>query len=378
MPDPVRCVRGAVLRVLTACVLAACLQAVATAADRLYLVDTLAAGLDHPWSVAFLPDGEILVTERAGRLRMIRDGELLPEPVAGVPEAYVRSQAGLFEVLPHPEFDANRLLYLSLAHGTGRDNTTRVVRGRYEDGALHDVEVIFDAVPRRNTPVHYGGRMAWLPDGTLLIGLGDGFDFREAAQDPGDHLGSVVRLNAEGGVPADNPFVGRDDVRPETFSFGHRNVQGIVHDPRRDVVWAHEHGPRGGDELNRLEPGRNYGWPVVTHGVDYSGALITPYTERPGMEAPLIDWTPSIAPAGLARYEGDVFPEWRGDLLVAGLVSRAVHRVRIDEDGRPREVETLFDELDERLRDVRAGPDGLLYVLTDSRDGRVLQVRRRP
>ncbi len=350
----------------------------AGADERVYLVDTLVAGLEHPWSIAFLPDGDKLVTERAGRLRIIRDDELLPDPVSGVPEAYVRSQAGLFEVLPHPGFETNRLLYLSFAHGTRRENTTRVVRGRYSDGALTDVEVIFDAAPRRNTPVHYGGRMAWLPDGTLLVGLGDGFDFREAAQDPGDHLGSVVRLNDDGAVPADNPFVGRDDIRPETFTFGHRNVQGVVHDPDHDIIWAHEHGPRGGDELNRLIPGRNYGWPVITYGVDYSGAKITPYTERPGMEQPLIDWTPSIAPAGLGRYTGEVFPEWHGDLLVAGLVSRAVHRIEIDDTGRPREVERLFNELGERLRDVRAGPDGLVYVLTDSREGRVLRVRRRP
>ena len=350
----------------------------AGADERVYLVDTLVAGLVHPWSIAFLPDGDMLVTERAGRLRIIRDDALLPDPVSGVPEAYVRSQAGLFEVLPHPGFETNRLLYLSFAHGTRRENTTRVVRGRYSDGALTDVEVIFDAAPRRNTPVHYGGRMAWLPDATLLVGLGDGFDFREAAQNPGDHLGSVVRLTADGAVPADNPFVGRDGIRPETYTFGHRNVQGLLYDPDHDIIWAHEHGPRGGDELNRLIPGRNYGWPVITYGVDYSGAKMTPYTERPGMEQPLIDWTPSIAPAGLGRYTGEVFPEWRGDLLVAGLVSRAVHRVEIDDKGRPRETQRLFGELGERLRDVRAGPDGLVYVLTDSREGRVLRVRRRP
>lgn len=342
-------------------------------AQAQYRIETVAGGLAHPWSLAFLPDGRLLVTERAGRLRIIADGELLPEPVAGVPEAYVASQGGLFEVLPAPDFAASGYICLSLAHGNAGANATRLVRGRLENHGFVDPQVLFTAHPTKDTPVHYGGRMAWLPDGTLVLGLGDGFDYREQAQRLDSHTGTLVRLNPDGSVPADNPFVGREDALPEIWSYGHRNVQGLVHDAQRGVLWQHEHGPRGGDELNRIEPGRNYGWPVVSHGVDYSGARVTPYTEMAGMEAPLLHWTPSIAPAGMALYEGELFPDWRGDLFVAALAERSVRRIVL-RDGRPVDQEILFTELGERIRDVRSGPDGALYLLTDSVDGRVLRV----
>lgn len=342
-------------------------------AQAQYRIETVAEGLDHPWSLAFLPDGRLLVTERAGRLRIIADGELLPEPVAGVPEAYVASQGGLFEVLPAPDFASSRLIYLSLAHGDAEANATRLVRGRLENHRLVDLAVLFTASPIKDTPVHYGGRMVWLPDGTLVLGLGDGFDYREQAQRLDSHTGTLVRLNPDGSVPADNPFINREDALPEIWSYGHRNVQGLVHDARRGVLWQHEHGPRGGDELNRIEPGHNYGWPVVSHGVDYSGARVTPYTEMTGMEAPLLHWTPSIAPAGMALHDGELFPDWRGDLFVAALAERSVRRIVL-RDGRPVDQEILFTELGERIRDVRSGPDGALYLLTDSADGRVLRV----
>jgi glucose/arabinose dehydrogenase len=360
-----------VLRTI-ACAVLLCGTLAAQAAG--YRIQTLAEGLEHPWSLAFLPDGRMLVSERPGRLRVIMDGELLPAPVAGVPAVYAASQGGLLEVLPDPGFADNGLLYLSFAHGTPRANATRVVRARLDGMTLHAVEPIFTARPGKRTPVHYGGRMAFLPDGTLVIGLGDGFDYREQAQRLDSHLGKIVRIRPDGSVPDDNPFVGRADALPEIWSLGHRNVQGLVYDAERGALFSHEHGPRGGDELNRIVPGGNYGWPLATHGVDYTGARITPFTEYPGTQAPLWQWTPSIAPAGLARYDGDLFPHWRGDLFVAALAARQVRRLRLHGDA-VIEEETLFAELGERLRDVRAGPDGALYLLTDSPRGRLLRVR---
>lgn len=343
----------------------------AAAAD--YQVETVVEGLEHPWSIAFLPDGRLLVTERAGRLRVIADGQLLAEPVNGVPDAFVRSQAGLFEVLLDPDYRENGWIYLSLAHGDAAANGTRVVRGRLQGRELVDVEVIFDIRPPRDTPVHYGARMDFLGDGTLVIGLGDGFDYREDAQRLGNHTGTIVRIRPDGSVPPDNPFVGREDARPEIYSYGHRNVQGLVFDPASGRLWAHEHGPRGGDELNLVEPGKNYGWPVATFGVDYSGARISPYTSRPGMVDPVLHWTPSIAPAGMTLYRGDEFPGWDGDLLVSALVAREVRRIDL-EDGEVRGQEALFGELGARLRDVAVGPDGNVYLLTDSPAGAVLRV----
>jgi aldose sugar dehydrogenase len=338
-----------------------------------YRIETLASGLEHPWSLAFLPDGRILVTERAGRLRVIEEGRLREEPVSGVPDSFVRSQGGLFEVLPAPDFADSRWIYLSQAHGTAAANTTRLLRGRLDGMTLADVEVLFEARPTRSTPVHFGGRMAFLADGTLVLGLGDGFDDREDAQRLDSHTGSIVRLHPDGRVPTDNPFVGRDGVLSEIYSYGHRNVQGLFPDADNNVLWSHEHGPRGGDELNLIEPGVNYGWPVVSHGIDYSGARITPHTSLPGMRDPVRHWTPAIAPSGMTLYQGDLFPEWRGSLFISSLVQRQVRRLTLDGtkiDGE----EILFEEIGERLRDIRSGPDGALYLLTDKSDGRVLRV----
>jgi glucose/arabinose dehydrogenase len=361
------------MRILFLLLMAMLTAACGPAAAQDYRIETVAEGLEHPWSIAFLPDGRMLVTERAGRLRIIADGELLAAPVRGVPEAHVRSQAGLFEVLLDPDYADNGWIYLSLAHGSARANSTRVVRGRLVGDLLQDLEVLFTAQPLRDTSVHYGARMAFLADGTLAIGLGDGFNFREDAQRLDSHTGTIVRINRDGSIPGDNPFVGRDDVLPEIYSYGHRNVQGLVFDADSGRLWAHEHGPRGGDEVNLVLPGRNYGWPVATFGVDYSGARITPYTTRPGMEDPRVDWTPSIAPSGMARYDGEQFPAWRGDLFVTALVGREVRRVMLDGD-RVTGQQSLFGEIGERLRDIKAGPDGAFYVLTDSPRGRVIRI----
>lgn len=340
---------------------------------RDYQIDPIADGLAWPWSLSFLPDGRMLVTQRGGALRMIENGALLAGTVDGVPPVYANSQGGLFEALPHREFERNGWVYLSYAHGTSDANATRVARARLIDGELVDLDVLFTASPTKDTPVHYGGRMAWLPDGTLVIGLGDGFDYREAAQRPHNHLGSIVRINEDGSLPTDNPFLGQDGVRPEIYSFGHRNVQGLAWDRQRKVLWAHEHGPRGGDEINVIESGANYGWPVATHGIDYSGASISPYRSRPGMVDPVYVWTPSIAPAGLAVYRGDLFPDWNGDLLVTALAARDLRRLEL-QGGEVIAEHRLLDELDERIRDVRVGPDGGIYVLTDAAAGRLLRL----
>jgi len=337
-------------------------------------IESYAGGLEHPWSLVFLPDDRALVTERPGRLRIIdADARLLDDPVEATPDVYAAGQGGLMGLALHPDYGDNGWIYLTLAHGTPSANATRVVRGRLAEGRWIDQEVLFTAQPPKDTPVHYGGRMAFLPDGTLLVSVGDGFDYREHAQRLDSHLGKIIRINDDGSVPDDNPFVDREGARPEIYSRGHRNPQGIVVEPETGKIWSHEHGPRGGDELNLIAPGANYGWPVATHGVDYSGARVTPFTRRPEMTAPLIDWTPSIAPAGMSRYQGTIFPEWQGDLLVASLVEKTVRRIVLDGE------EVVSDEplglgIGRRLRDVRVGPDGALYVLVDEIPGEVLRV----
>ena len=346
-----------------------------------YRLTTIAEGLDHPWCVAFLPGGDLLVTERAGSLRIVRDGTLDPRPVAGVPPVYVRSQGGLFDVALHPNFADNALLYLSYAHGTPKANGTRVARARFDGSAISDLEPIFTVDPLKETPMHYGGRILFLADGTLLVATGDGFLYREQPQRLDNLFGKVVRLNDDGSIPPDNPFVGNADARDEIWTYGHRNPQGLVAAPtesgRSQVVYLHEHGPRGGAELNALEPGKNYGWPLATFGIDYNGALISPFKEYAGTEQPLLHWTPSIAPAGMTWYDGDAFPDWRGDLFVTSLVFNYVERIDLA-DGQVAGQHRLFEEIGERLRDVRTGPDGRLYILTDSPRGRVIRVDPAP
>ena len=347
----------------------------AKAADGLS-VETVAEGLDNPWAIAFLPEGALLVTEKTGALKII-DKSGAARTVSGVPEAFVRRQGGLMDVVLHPEFEANSLVYLTLAHGGRGENATRVVRGRLAGDALVDVETVFTAEPAKRRPAHYGARMAFLADGTFVLSVGDGFDAREEAQNPQSHIGKFVRLADDGAVPADNPFVGDPSTRDEIYSLGHRNPQGVAVDPNTGRIWAHEHGPRGGDEVNLIEAGANYGWPIATFGVDYSGAKISPYTEYEGMTGPVLYWTPSIAPAGLAFYSGDLFPEWKGDLFVAALAGRGVGQriVRVDLEGAAVVgQEALLDDLGYRYRDVREGPDGALYLATDGSNGKILRV----
>jgi glucose/arabinose dehydrogenase len=339
-----------------------------------FRIVTVATGFDHPWGLALLPNGDMLVTERSGKLRIIRSGKLDAKPIEGVPEVYAAGQGGLLDVVLHPDFESNRLVYLSYASRGSGGAGTEVARGRLSGKRLEGVEVIFRVAPKTaGSRNHYGSRLLFAPDKTLFITTGDRYNYMRQAQDTGDHLGTIVRIRDDGSVPADNPFVGRSDARPEIYSYGHRNVQGIALRPGENAIWAHEHGPRGGDEVNIIRPGANYGWPAITYGIDYSGAIISDKTAAPGMEQPVVYWDPSIAPSGMAFYDGDRFPEWRGDLFVGALAHTQLRRLELD-GNRVVAQEALLDDLGERIRDVRAGPDGFLYVLTDSRDGSVLRL----
>ena len=345
----------------------------ATAAD--YRVETLAEGLEHPWSIVFLPDGTRLVTERPGRLRVIdRDGRLQQAPVHGLPDdIHTGGQAGLMDLALAPDFAGSRQVFLTYACGTHSRNHLCLGRGRFEGGRLAGFEELFRTRPGKKGNVHYGGRLAFLPDDTLLLTTGDGFDYREQAQNTANHLGAVLRLNQEGAAPGDNPFVDDPDAADAIYSYGHRNPQGIVRDPETGRVYINEHGPRGGDEINILEPGANYGWPVVTRGVDYTGALVTPFTQKAGMVDAILNWTPSIAPSGLTLYDGDLFPHWQGDLFSGALAARKVQRVRL-EGGEVVGQDSLLEGPGRRIRDVRTAPDGALVLLTDHADGEILRL----
>jgi aldose sugar dehydrogenase len=336
-------------------------------------VVTVATGLEHPWGIAFLPEGEILVTERPGRLRVIRDGALDPDPVSGVPPVQARNQGGLMDVEIHPAFEANRLVYLSYskALGGGR-TTTAVVRGRFDGSSLSDVEEVFEAHAGASPGRHYGSRIVFDRDGYLYVTVGDRGE-RDRAQDRSDHAGTTIRLHDDGRVPDDNPFVGMEGVLPEIFTYGNRNAQGMAVHPETGRIWQNEHGPRGGDELNLIGAGLNYGWPEITHGVNYSGTMITPDTARPGMEQPVVHWTPSIAVSGMDFYTGDRFPAWEGDLFVGALRQQHIRRLVLEGE-EVVEQDVLLDNLGVRFREVATGPDGYLYLLTDERDGHVLRL----
>src|SRR5512144_724711 len=340
-------------------------------------VVTVAGGLEHPWGLAFLPNGRMLVTERPGRLRIVGADGKLSAPVKGVPEVYAVGQGGLLDVVLDPKFADNGLIYWSYAEPEGSVAGTAVARGRLvEDGGgparLQDVQVIFRQQPKVSGPNHWGSRLVFAPDGTLFVTLGERFQ-RDRAQNLNEDLGKLVRINADGSIPKDNPFVGRPDARPEIWSLGHRNVQAAALNPETKRLWTVEHGAQGGDEINIPEAGKNYGWPIITYGRDYSGEKIGEGTAKPGLEQPIYYWDPSIAPSGMAFYTADRFPAWRGDLFVGSLKFALLVRLELDGTKITHE-ERLLEELSERIRDVRQGPDGLLYLLTDNPDGRILRV----
>jgi glucose/arabinose dehydrogenase len=340
-------------------------------------METIARGLVHPWGLELLPDGRMLVTERPGRLRIVdRDGSLSP-PLAGVPAVLARGQGGLLDVALDPAFIENRIIYLSFAEpGAGGTAGTAVVRARLAEGRLDDLRLVYRQEPKVIGTAHFGSRIVFRPDGTLFITQGERFDYRQQAQDLMSDLGKIVRINSDGSIPRDNPFVGRGDARPEIWSYGHRNVQAAAIQPETGQLWTVEHGARGGDELNHPEAGKNYGWPVITYGRDYSGWKIGEGAVKAGMEQPVYYWDPVIAPSGMTFYTGDAFPGWKGSILVGGMAPGRLVRLTLL-NGRVTSEERYLGELKERIRDVRQGPDGLLYVITDSKQGRILRLSPR-
>jgi glucose/arabinose dehydrogenase len=332
----------------------------------------VATGLEHPWGLAFLPDGAMLVTERPGRLRQVSANGALSQPMTGVPNVYAGGQGGLLDVALDPRFAENRRVYLSYSEPGPGGAGVAVARGRLESGRLADVTVIFRQEPKLPTGLHFGSRFVFAADGRLFVTLGDR-DTRPLVQDLSSHVGKVVRIEADGRVPAGNPFVGRPGARPEIWSLGHRNVQGAALDPRTGALWTAEHGARGGDEINQPRAGLNYGWPVISYGREYSFLPIGEGTAKPGMEQPVHYWDPSIAPSGMAIYTGDKFPAWRGHFFVGSLKFGRLVRLEL-KDAKVVKEERLLDGFNERVRDVRQGPDGLLYLLTDSPSGRLLRL----
>ena len=345
--------------------------------EHAFRVVKLVDGLDHPWGLAFLPDGAMLVTERPGRLRVVRGGKLDPAPVDGLPRIVEHGQGGLMEVALHPRFAENRLIYLSYAGPGDGGVSTDVARGRLAGNRLEDVQVIFRELPKSGTGLHFGSRLAFDRAGFLYITLGDRGEM-ERAQKPDDHAGSVIRLHDDGRVPANNPFVGKPGWKPEKYTLGNRNMQGAALHPVTGELWTHEHGPQGGDEVNVIRAGVNYGWPVITYGVNYGiGTKIGEGVSKPGMAQPLHVWVPSIAPSGMAFYTGDKFPRWKGDLFVGALKDRMLVRLRFDGQKVVKEERLLKDVLG-RIRDVRSGPDGFLYLLTDESPGVLARLEPAP
>jgi len=357
---------------VAAALVAACSAGTASQADDRIIatqrgplsVTTVVEGLDRPWGLAFLPDGRMLVTERPGRLRIVgSDGSLSP-PLSGVPEVYAQRQGGLLDVALDPAFPDSRLIYLAYAEPADGGARTAVARARLAEGRLEELEVIFRQVPAVDSGHHFGARLVFDRGENLFVTLGDRGSQRDAAQRLDSHIGTVVRIRTDAGAPADNPFVGQKGALPEIYSYGHRNIQGAVLHPGTGELWTHEHGPRGGDEVNVIRPGANYGWPVITYGTEYHGPSIGEGTAKEGMEQPLHYWVPSIAPSGMAFYESDLIDGWKGDLLVGALKAKLLVRLELDADDAVTNEERI--DIGERVRDVRVGPDGAVYLLTDT------------
>jgi len=345
------------------------------------LVDKLADGLANPWSMAFLPDGDMLITERAGRLRLIHNGVLDPEPITGVPEVKITVLGGLLDVLLHPDFANNHLLYLSYAksHKDGQRSTTALARARLDGKQLKEVQDIFIANSWSSSPTNFGGRMVFGNDGMLYMTIGERQE-ETRAQNGLDHGGKLIRLRDDGSVPGDNPFAGRDDMLPEIYALGIRSPQGLALHPQTGALWENEHGPLGGDEVNIMRAGGNYGWPLVTFGLDYDGATLSELNHRDDLDAPFMIWIPSIAISGLSFYTADAFPLWKGNAFVGSMVmgrtpmTGHVQRIAFSDEGVALAREPLLQALQQRIRDVRPGPDGSLYVLTDQNPGALLRI----
>ena len=341
--------------------------------NRVVQVQSIAKGLEHPWGLEFLPDKRMLVTERPGRLRLVGADGRVSEPLTGVPEIYASGQGGLLDVAVSPTFAKDRLVYLSFAEAGEGGAGTAVARGRLGERGLEDTKVIWRQQPKVGGANHWGSRIVFYRDGTLFVTLGERFNHSERAQDLSATLGKVVRINPDGSAPRDNPFVNRAAALPEIWSYGHRNVQAAALHPETGQLWTVEHGARGGDELNHPEAGKNYGWPVISYGTHYTYLKIGEGTAKPGMEQPVYYWDPVIAPSGMVIYTGELFAGWKNNFLIGSLTPGGLVRL-VMKDGKVAQEERYLGDLRERIRDVRQGPDGSLYLLTDSRDGQILRI----
>lgn len=339
-------------------------------------VERIGPAMKSPWSIAFLPGGDLLITEKHGGVRiMSRDGRLSDVIPGGPPNVLQQSDSGLLDIVLDPEFDRHRDVYIAFAEGTTDANRTAIWKARLDGSRLTDGRVIFRVGEDKKDVSHPGGRMLFLPDNTLLLSVGDGYDYKQRAQEPGSHLGKVLRLSREGSPVPDNPFAGRAGYAAEVWTMGHRNIQGLIRDPATGQIWAHEHGPRGGDEMNLLDAGKNYGWPLTTNGIDYDGKLISERAHAPGIVSPKLVWAPSIAPSGLAIYHGTQFPDVEGKFLVGGLASRNLVVVRVGKDsGLLVEDARVLGGLKERIRDIRVSPEGDIFILSDGDTGRLYRV----
>lgn len=349
-----------------------CLSAPVVADDHGTLsVETLAEGLTHPWGMAFMPGGDVIITERAGGIRVYSPQTGLGERLANVPAVAANNQGGMLDITLDPKFSDNRTVYFCYSKPGDGGSSTSVTKAVLADGELTDLNTIFSAAPLVNNGFHFGCRLAFNDAGELFVTLGDRYKYMDEAQNTDNHFGTIVRIHADGSVPDDNPFV--EGGAPEVYTYGHRNVQGLTLHPETRAVWAMEHGPKGGDEINLLEAGANYGWPKITYGIDYSGDIISDKTEMAGMEQPWLYWDPSIAPSGMAFYQGQPFADWQGDLLVGSLKFTHLRRIEMN-DGQPGKQHEYLRERGERIRDVEVGPDGFIYLLTDAPNGKLLKV----
>ncbi len=339
-------------------------------------VQTVASGLSYPWALAFLPQGRVLVTERQGRMRIVAQQGQLSPPVKGVPEVMATGQGGLLDVVADKDFAQNSTIYFCYSERAGTGGRTAIARAKLIDGAaprLDDLKIIFRQEGPLSSGNHYGCRIVQASDSNLFITLGEHYSGRNEAQNLANHLGKIVRITTDGAAPPDNPFIGREGARPEIWSYGHRNPQSLAINPANNELWEIEHGPRGGDEVNIIGRGKNYGWPVIGYGIDYSGAKLHESSSKPGMEQPIKYWVPSIAPSGMAFYTGDLFPRWRGSLFTGALAGQFLVRLQLNGNAVTSE-ERILQNLNERIRDVRQGPDGALWLLTDSSSGRLLRI----
>jgi aldose sugar dehydrogenase len=341
-----------------------------------FKLTVVASGLQHPWGLALMDDGRMLVTERPGRMRLVAKDGTLSEPLGGIPEVVARGQGGLLDVTLSPKFTEDQLVYFSFAEPGDGGGGTAVARGKLGARSLDNVEVIWRQTPKVNSSNHWGSRIVFRPDGTMYVTLGDRFNQRPLVQDVSTTIGKIVRLNPDGSNPKDNPFVGKPGAKGEIWSVGHRSTQAATLHPQTNQLWTVEHGARGGDELNTPEAGKNYGWPLITYGIDYSGVKIGEGTEKAGMEQPVYYWDPVIAPSGATFYTGSVFPDWKGDLFVGSLQPGGLVRLKI-EGGKVTKETRYIGNPRQRVRDVQQGTDGLLYIITDSPQGQILRLDKK-